>query len=150
MAFSAVSGALAFVKPTADFLLVPYFILRAYGISVRSVLRLCLYAIICLVPLYGWRVWIMQFPEGIPVIDWLLNKGISGLRGVVPVAFCQTVAELILGYWGLYLSAGVLVRSTKKKDGCFPLWGSEDYCTLQFLRPATYNMIIMKACASRS
>lgn len=125
---SAASGSLAvLVKPTAGFLLlpVPYFILRAHGISVRSMLRMAVFAIICLVPLYGWRVWIAQFPEGIPVFDWLLNKGNIRFKGAwFEWLFAKRLAEEILGYWGLVpFALGVLARPGKKEGWMFPVLG---------------------------
>lgn len=128
MIAASLAGALAvLVKPTAGFLLlpVPYFILRAYGVSGRSILRLSLYAIICLAPLYAWRVWITQFPEGIPVFDWLLNKGDIRFKGAwFQWLFAKRLSELILGYWGLVpFALGLLVRPVKKEGWLFPVMG---------------------------
>jgi len=129
MTASAIAGALAvLVKPTAGFLLlpVPYFILRAYGISMGSILRLIFYAVICLVPLYEWRLWIVQFPEGIPVFDWLLNKGNIRFKGAwFQWLFAKRLAELILGYWGLLpFGLGLLARGTKKEGWLYPIMGA--------------------------
>ncbi len=121
---AAVAGAIAvLVKPTAGFLLlpVPYVILMRHKVSVASVIRLGLYALICLLPFYGWRVWILQYPEGIPVFDWLLNKGNIRFKGAwFQWIFAKRVAELILGYWGIVpLSLGFLVRPGKKEGWLF-------------------------------
>lgn len=126
--FSAVAGALALlVKPTAGFLLVPvpYLLYRRYGFSLLLLIRLFAYSLICLLPLWWWRVWIMQFPEGIPVFDWLLNKGNIRFKGAwFQWLFAKRLAELMLGYWGLIpFGLGVLVRSTKKEGWLFPVMG---------------------------
>jgi len=123
---AAVAGAIAvLVKPTVGFLLlpVPYVILMRHKVSVASVIRLGLYAFICLLPLYGWRSWILQYPEGIPVYDWLLNKGNIRFKGAwFQWIFAKRVAELILGYWGIVpLSLGFLARPGKKEGWLFPV-----------------------------
>lgn len=123
---SAVAGAIAvLVKPTAGFLLlpVPYVILMRHKLSVASVIRLVLYACICLLPFYRWRVWILQYPEGIPVFDWLLNKGNIRFKGAwFQWIFAKRLAELILGYWGIVpLAFGLLARPGKKEGWLFPV-----------------------------
>ena len=125
---SAIAASLSvLVKPTAGFLLLPvlYLVIRRYGISVHSVVRLALYGLICLLPLYGWRVWILQFPEGIPVFDWLLNKGNIRFKGAwFQWLFARRLAELILGYWGLIpFGLGLLARPTQKEGWLFPIMG---------------------------
>lgn len=124
--FSAVAGALALlVKPTAGFLLVPvpYLVYRRYGFSLLSLIRLFAYLLICLLPLWWWRVWILQYPEGIPVFDWLLNKGNIRFKGAwFQWIFAKRLAELILGYWGIVpLALGLLVRPGKKEGWLFPI-----------------------------
>ncbi|MEK7533033.1 MAG: phospholipid carrier-dependent glycosyltransferase [Patescibacteria group bacterium] len=129
MIAGAFAGALAvLVKPTAGFLLVPvlYLLYRRYGFSLVLLIRLLAYSLICLLPLWWWRVWITQFPEGIPVFDWLLNKGNIRFKGAwFQWLFAKRLAELILGYWGLIpFGLGVLVRLTKKEGWLFPVMGA--------------------------
>ncbi len=124
MIAAAGAGALAvLVKPTAGFLLlpVPYFILMRHKLSVGSVLRLGLYALICLLPFYRWRIWILQYPEGIPVFDWLLNKGNIRFKGAwFQWLFAKRLAELMLGYWGIVpFALGLLARPGKKEGWLF-------------------------------
>lgn len=44
-----------------------------HQINPKSLLKLCLFGLIALVPFFLWRKWISQFPEGIPVSAWLFN-----------------------------------------------------------------------------
>lgn len=95
---SAAAGALALlVKPTAGFLLLPI----AY-IVYKKPIRLFVYSFISLLPLFVWRSWILNFPEGIPVNMWLLNgNGIRFKGAWFYWLFAKRLGELILGYWGL-------------------------------------------------
>lgn len=68
------------VKPTAIFLFLPliYLFFRAerkiWPLSLRYVLLL----ILVFLPLIAWRIWISNFPQGIPSSTWLLNG--NGIR----------------------------------------------------------------------
>lgn len=110
------------VKPTAAFLLipVPYLVFRAYGLSPAFVVRSVLFAAISLLPLYWWRGWISQFPEGIPAFDWLLNKGNIRFKGAwFQWLFAERLGKLMLGYWGLIPFGVGLLETPGKKDGWF-------------------------------
>lgn len=125
---SAVAGALTLlVKPTAGFLLlpVPYSVIRRYGISIASVTRLAVYGLISLLPFWWWRQWILQFPEGIPVYDWLFNKGNIRFKGAwFQWLFAERLGKLMLGYWGLIpFGLGVLSSSSKKEGWLYHLLG---------------------------
>lgn len=105
---SAIAGAIALlVKPTAGFLLLPIPYLLFIGLPVRhrfakAIVGGFIYSLICLFPLWWWRGWILQFPEGIAVYDWLFNKGNIRFKGAwFEWLFAKRLGELILGYWGL-------------------------------------------------
>lgn len=95
---AAVSGAIALLaKPTAIFLL-----LSAIFLLKKNFIGLFVYWIIGLFPLIVWRMWILNFPEGIPVSQWLLNgNGIRFKGAWFHWLFAKRLGELILGYWGL-------------------------------------------------
>ncbi len=97
---AAGSAALALlIKPTAGFLLVP----AAYFLW-RTPVAALIYGGIALAPLVWWRQWIGQFPEGIPVYEWLLNAGNIRFKGAwFWWLFAKRIGELILGFWGLIL-----------------------------------------------
>lgn len=121
MLVAAVAGAVALlVKPTAGFLLlpVPYLIIRHFRVSINTVLHLFAYAFIALVPLLWWRNWIAQFPEGIPVYEWLLNKDNIRFKGAwFHWLFAKRIGELLLGFWGLIPFGIGLLSPGEKKEG---------------------------------
>lgn len=126
-ALAAVAGAIALlVKPTAIFLLfpVPYLFWRRYGLSLRLCIGLFIYSLISLFPLWWWRQWILQYPEGIPVYAWLFNEGNIRFKGAwFYWLFAKRLGELILGYWGLLpFGLGVLATPSKKEGWLFRWW----------------------------
>lgn len=55
-----------------------------------------------LLPLIFWRVWMMQYPEGIPSNLWLLNGGNIRFTGSYFYwIFARRISELLLGWWGI-------------------------------------------------
>ncbi len=117
---AAVAGAISIlVKPTAGFLLIPipYLLLRRWGISIRSMIFALIYAGVTLTPFIWWREWILQFPEGIPVSEWLFNKGGIRFKGAwFEWLFAKRLGELMLGYWGLIpFGLGLMIPGTKKE-----------------------------------
>ncbi len=120
---AGVFGALALlVKPTAGFLLLPVvYLVGRRGVSLTSFVKMLVYSLIALAPLLWWRRWIVQFPEGIPVYEWLLNAGNIRFKGAwFWWLFARRVAELILGFWGLILlGVGLVVKPTKEEG-----WGT--------------------------
>lgn len=124
---SAFIAALALlVKPTAIFLLlpIPYLLFRQFSFSKAFVIRLFTYSLIALVPLWFWRQWIMQFPEGIPSFGWLLNAGNIRFKGAwFHWLFAERIGKLILGYWGLFpFGLGLVLPVTKKEEWMFRFW----------------------------
>ena len=78
---------------------------------------------IALAPFLLWRVWIRQFPEGIPAYAWLLNgNGIRFKGSFFQWLFADRLGRLILGYWGLVpFGLGLLVKPTTR-EGWFYRW----------------------------
>lgn len=94
------------IKPYALFFVVPIFYLVWNHFRWKSVLKteLWLFLIISLAPLIAWRYWMTQFPEGIPVSDWLFNGGNIRFKGAYfNWIFAERIGKLILGYWGLVI-----------------------------------------------
>lgn len=123
---AATTGAIALlVKPTSAFLLLPsvYLLYSAHGFSRILVIRAVLFGSIVLFPLWWWRSWIAQYPEGIPAYTWLLNKGNIRFKGAwFYWLFAERVGNLILGYWGLMLLGGGVLARIKKQEGWFFVW----------------------------
>lgn len=81
--------------------------------------------IITLLPFMLWRLWIQQFPEGIPASAWLFNgDGIRLRPAWFRWLFMDRLGRLILGYWGLFLfGLGWIIKHAKKEGWFFDWWG---------------------------
>ena len=120
--FSAIS---LLIKPIAIFNLLPllYLIIQKWKLSSLKQPALYLYAILTVTPLILWRLWISQFPEGIPVYAWLLNSDGLGFppawnRGLA----YERLTKLILGGFGLVYFVLGLVTKSKKTDWFYIIW----------------------------
>jgi len=82
-----------------------------------------LFAFISLSPFILWRLWITQFPEGIPVSDWLYNQNGIRLRPAwFRWLFAERLGKLILGYYGLIPLGLGLILKPKKDEAIYYLW----------------------------
>jgi len=109
------------LKPFAIFFTFPmiYLAFDKFGISAVKKWQLWLFAFLTLAPLIGWRLWMLQFPEGIPANQWLLNGGNIRFRpSYFWWIYAERIGKLILGYWGVSLFVLGLI-SKVKKDGLF-------------------------------
>jgi hypothetical protein len=92
------------MKPFVAFLLPIYAVMavQKYGWNVWKRGELWVYGVTSVLPLYFWREWIKQFPEGIPASDWLFNS--NGIR-LRPAWFrwlgWERLTKLMLGYVGV-------------------------------------------------
>lgn len=113
------------VKPFAVFLFLPmaYLWFRSFRFSVWSFLLVGIFFALSIVPFLLWRMWMSQFPEGIPAATWLLNgDGIRFKGAFFFWIFADRLGRLILGYWGLpFLFLGLLHKS-RKEGWFFVLW----------------------------
>jgi hypothetical protein len=114
------------LKPYALFFTLPMVFLAwdAFGKKIFLKWQLWVFAIIAIAPLIWWRIWITQYPAGIPVSDWLFNGGNIRFKGAFFYwLFADRLGRLILGYWGMALFIiGLLVNSNKahlKRHGFF-------------------------------
>lgn len=102
---SAIFASLALlVKPFAIFLLIPlaWMFLARFRCSWRSIAFYAIMFVIAIGPLFLWRQWIANFPEGIPAYTWLLNEGNIRFKGAwFYWLFAERIGKLILGYWGV-------------------------------------------------
>ncbi len=125
--FSALTLALSIlVKPYTAIILLPTLltlvsIYRTNLILNKNYYKLFIFGFISLLPFALWRLWISQFPQGIPVSNWLLNNGntttfpnwfhgynLSFLNKMVALRphwwywlFQDRLANLILGTYGI-------------------------------------------------
>jgi 4-amino-4-deoxy-L-arabinose transferase-like glycosyltransferase len=75
-------------------------------------------------PFLAWRLWMSQFPEGIPGFEQLFNENGIRLKGAwFYWLFAERLGKLILGYWGiLFLGLGLIERQTKKEGWFYFSW----------------------------
>lgn len=115
------------VKPTAAFIILPliYITFRAFNLKFLFKKKLYLLALLVIVPFILWRLWVSQFPEGIPAYTWLLNgDGIRFKGAFFFWIFADRIGKLILGYWGIpLLLLGLMVKPTAKEGSIFRLYG---------------------------
>jgi hypothetical protein len=114
------------VKPYAVFLLIPvlYLWIRNFRMKVTTIILLITFLAIVLTPFLLWRIWIQNFPEGIPAYSWLLNgDGIRFKGAFFYWIFADRLSRLILGYWGLPLFLMGILAPLKKEGYFFRIWG---------------------------
>ena len=118
---SGIFAALALlVKPQAAFLLLPMLVLFfVFPLRFSQIVKFLLWGLIATIPFFLWRAWIMQYPEGIPAFDWLLNQNGIRFKGAWFFwLFADRIGRLILGYWGL-IPFGIGLLAVSKKEGWF-------------------------------
>lgn len=94
------------LKPFALFFLLPilYLTWKEFGFSAIKNYKLWLYASLAIIPFVLWRLWMNQYPEGIPANSWLFNDGNIRFKGSFFYwIFADRIGRLILGYWGVVL-----------------------------------------------
>jgi hypothetical protein len=116
---------LAFLlKPYALFFTLPmvYLVLERFGLSFWKKYQLWFFAIVSLIPLVLWRLWMTKYPAGIPVSNWLFNAGnIRFKPAYFYWIFADRIARLISGYWGVVFVVLGFLKKYKLKDFLFVL-----------------------------
>ncbi len=112
------------VKPFALFLFPVFCALWYIGTRKRShALLMILFLASSCVPLYFWRDWISQFPEGIPASDWLYNgNGIRFRPAWLRWLGYERLTKLMLGYVGILFLPLSLLGLTKKEAVVYGTW----------------------------
>ncbi len=108
------------LKPYAIFFTLPLFYIAFEKYGIRAVInwKLWLFVGMSVVPLFAWRQWMTQYPEGIPVSAWLFNEGNMRFKGIFFYwLFADRIGRLILGYYGIgFFVLGLIQKlQTKKK-----------------------------------
>ncbi len=94
------------LKPYALFFTLPMIVLsyQKWGWGFLKKWQLWLFAILTVTPLAFWRIWIMQFPEGVPAGKWLLNgNGIRFRPSFFRWIGYERIIKLISGYLGVVI-----------------------------------------------
>lgn len=110
------------LKAHAIFFILPIVSLawRAFGSRMFLHWQLWLYAIISVAPLFLWRVWMMQYPEGIPANAWLFNgNGIRFHPAFFRWIFYERLTKLISGYLGIIIFGFGIYSLRQLKTGLF-------------------------------
>ena len=122
---SAVFFALSLlIKPMLIFYLLPVIVLfyRKYKFNLIKKLDFYFYFVITLLPLICWRIYIKNFPEGIPYSDWLFTSTntAQGLKSILfrpsffRWIFFERINNLILGgYLTVFLVLGIIIKHKK-------------------------------------
>lgn len=116
---SLILTAAAFLlKPYAMFFTLPmiYLVFEKFGFGFWKKYQLWLFAIIALIPLVFWRMWMTQYPAGIPGSNWLFNAGnIRFKPAYFYWIFADRIGRLISGYWGVvFIILGFLKKQSRK------------------------------------
>ncbi len=112
------------IKPTLIFYLFPILVLffRKYKFNLIKKFDFYLYFIITLIPLLYWRMYIKNFPAGIPYSDWLFTSvnTADGLKSILfrpsffRWIFFERISNLILGgYLTLFFVLGIISKQKK-------------------------------------
>lgn len=119
------------VKPTAIFygLVLAFLFLRKYKMDVFKQVPLYIYFILAATPFIAWRLYIQQFPEGIPASTWLFTdvetfegrKNIFFKPAFFRWIFFERINNQILGgYMTFFLVLGAIA---KPKNWLLPVIG---------------------------
>ncbi|MEK7526459.1 MAG: glycosyltransferase family 39 protein [Patescibacteria group bacterium] len=107
------------IKPFVFFYSLPllYLAFSKFGVKcIYQQTKLFIFATLAIVPFFVWRIWVNNFPEGIPHFDWAFNgDGIRFRPAFWNWIFAERIGKLILGMWGLILF-GVGIVTTKKNN----------------------------------
>lgn len=108
------------IKPYAIFFMVPQLFIAYKAFNKRIFLKpeLYLHAVFSILPFVGWRIWIQQYPEGIPASLWLLNgNGIRFRPAFFRWIIYERVIKLISGYTiaALLISGLYALKDIKNK-----------------------------------
>jgi hypothetical protein len=112
------------LKPYALFFTLPMIFLayEKFGFSFLKKWQFFVFLILSVIPLFLWRTWMQHYPQGIPVSDWLFNKGNIRFKGAFFYwIFGDRIGRLILGFWGTSLLILGVLRNFKKNDFLFIL-----------------------------
>lgn len=83
--------------------------------------KLWFFGIISFVPLVFWRIWMGQYPEGIPFYHWVFNLfGIRFKPSFWYWIFGQRLGDMILGVWMVPLFLFGVLSKSKNNEFWFP------------------------------
>ncbi len=90
------------LKPFILVYLLPLAVMQYGKISRKTIMPILVFLALIIVPFLLWRVWISQYPEGIPFMKWAFNGDIIRFRPAFwRWVLGERIGYLILGIWGL-------------------------------------------------
>jgi len=111
------------IKPFVAFFFLAflYLIFMKYGWRGFKRPEIWLFFIFACLPFMLWRMWMQNFPEGIPRSDWLYNgNGIRFKGAFFWWIFAERISKSILGYWGItFVVLGMLFKPGNKEKWLF-------------------------------
>lgn len=110
------------LKPFAVFFTLPmiYLAYQKFGFGIVKQWKLYVFTVLSLIPLVLWRLWIVQYPAGVPASNWLFNEGNIRFTGAFfNWILAERVGKLILGYFGLALLLLGFFKRQEKSYGFF-------------------------------
>ncbi|HZE86573.1 MAG TPA: glycosyltransferase family 39 protein [Methylomirabilota bacterium] len=119
------TGAAFLLRPYAVFFVLPivYLAFKKFGWRTFFQWQLWLFVIVSVIPLVWWRIWMTQFPEGIPANAWLLNgNGIRFHPAFFRWIFYERLTKLISGYLGIIIFVFGFLKVVKLKEWLFFLF----------------------------
>lgn len=103
------------LKPLAAFFFVPVLVLsfEKWKLSIFKRLDLWIIAFFSFLPLLLWRLWMLQFPQGIADSTWLFEGSLRFKGAFFYWIFANRIGEFILGFWGLPILVLGIIRKNK-------------------------------------
>lgn len=106
------------LKPFTGFFFLPALWLawEKFGFNIFKRKDLWTIGVASILPFILWRIWMLQYPEGVPQSGWLFNSGGIRFKGAFfHWIFARRIGEHILGFWGLIpLFIGIVARYKEK------------------------------------
>lgn len=120
------------IKPFVLVYLIPLAVMQFARLSKKTVIQSGVFLAIVLIPFLMWRVWINQYPQGIPFMKWAFNGDVIRFRPAFwRWILGERIGYLILGIWGLIpLAFGLISKDAKNK---FNLWFFGASCIYLFV-----------------
>lgn len=105
--------------PIAAFFFLPvlYLAFEKHKLNILKNPKLWIFALLSIVPLISWRIWILNFPQGIPNWRFLLNESNIRFKGAFfRWIFAERLGNLILTFGGVSLFIlGIVTKHGKEK-----------------------------------
>jgi len=111
------------IKPFVAFFFLAflYLVFMKYGLKGFKRPDIWVFFVMSTLPFFLWRMWMENFPEGIPRNDWLYNgNGIRFKGAFYWWIFAERISRIILGFWGLpFVVLGLLFKPGNKEKWLF-------------------------------